>query len=75
MGRPKRMDEVLGRILLGDSEKEIGRVLGISTNTVHGYVTALYRKHGVHSRGELMSLFVKTRSASVRPKADGVHNS
>ena len=53
-GLPRRQAETLERLCLGKSEKEIGYELGISRNTVHVYVKALYRLFGVASRAELL---------------------
>jgi len=58
---PRRQVQVLNALLGGESEKEIAFRLGISPNTVHVYVKALYRRHNVSSRAELMSLWVSAR--------------
>jgi DNA-binding CsgD family transcriptional regulator len=55
---PKRLREVLGALLRGQSEKQIATLLGISVNTVHVYVKSLHKRLGVTSRGELMSLWI-----------------
>lgn len=52
-----RLRQTLERLLAGDSEKQIAHRLGLSRPTVHEYVTALYRRFGVHSRGELLALW------------------
>ena len=45
--------------LLGDGwpRKKIAAQLGISENTVHGYVKDIYRHFGVHSQSELLARF------------------
>jgi DNA-binding CsgD family transcriptional regulator len=48
----------LRAVLRGLSEKEIAQHLGLSRNTVHEYVGALYGHFGVSSRSELLSLFI-----------------
>jgi DNA-binding CsgD family transcriptional regulator len=53
------MRQTLQRLLVGDSEKQIARCLGLSRNTIHVYVKALYRGFGVSSRGELLAKFVQ----------------
>jgi DNA-binding NarL/FixJ family response regulator len=53
-----RMRQTLQRLLAGDQEKEVANRLGVSQNTVHVYVKALYRRYQVSSRGELLSKFV-----------------
>jgi DNA-binding NarL/FixJ family response regulator len=55
---------VLELLKSGRSEKEIGNVLGISVNTVHHYVKAIYRRYDVHSRNELLALWVGPRQRS-----------
>lgn len=49
---------VLGRLLAGDSEKQVGFLMGVSRATVHDHVLGLYRHFGVSSRGELLALFI-----------------
>lgn len=58
-GLSNRHAETLERLLAGDSEKQIAGRMGVSRNTVHVYVTALYRHFDVSSRGELLARFVK----------------
>ena len=54
-----RLRQTLGRLLAGDSEKQIGRNLRISKHTVHVYIKRLYRHYDVNSRGELLAKFVR----------------
>jgi DNA-binding CsgD family transcriptional regulator len=49
-----RMKEVLQMLLSGDSEKQIAAKIGLSRNTVHHHVKAVYKRFGVNSRPELM---------------------
>jgi len=51
---PFRMQQVLASLLQGDREKQIADRLGLSRHTVNRHVQRLYRRFGVHSRGELM---------------------
>jgi DNA-binding NarL/FixJ family response regulator len=60
-----RMQQTLERLLAGDSEKQIAHRLGVSRNTIHVYVKALYRGFEVNSRGELLARFVQA------PRFDG----
>ena len=54
LGRlPGQLRQVLVCLLQGDAEKEIAYRLGISRHTVNRHVQRLYRRLGVHSRGEL----------------------
>jgi DNA-binding NarL/FixJ family response regulator len=69
-GLPTRHQQTLEGLLAGDSEKQIAQKLGVSRNTVHVYVTALYRKFNVNSRGELLARFVKDRRGRVPPAVD-----
>ena len=55
---PRRQRQTLDLLLDGLSEKQIAARLGLSRPTVHEYITALYRRWGVSSRGELMGRFV-----------------
>jgi DNA-binding CsgD family transcriptional regulator len=50
-----RLRQTLACLLEGDSEKQAAKRLGVSYETVHEYVTALYRHFGVHSRPQLLS--------------------
>ena len=47
--------------LLGDgwNRKKIAAHLGISENTVHGYVKEIFKHFGVHSQSELIARFTK----------------
>ncbi len=54
-----RLRQTLACLLEGDSEKQVAARLGVSTTTTHQYVTALYRRLGVRSRGQLMALAFK----------------
>jgi DNA-binding CsgD family transcriptional regulator len=53
-----RVRQTLGRLLAGDSEKQIAIHLSVSPHTVHVYVKQLYRHYNVCSRGELLAKFV-----------------
>lgn len=54
-----RERQVLAWLLRGFSEKEIAAELGLSYKTLHQYVVAIYRKFNVHSRAELMALWLE----------------
>lgn len=56
-----REHETLRWLLRGLSEKEIAEELNLSYKTLHQYVVAVYRKFGVHSRAELMALWLEPR--------------
>jgi DNA-binding CsgD family transcriptional regulator len=50
-----RERQTLAQLLAGASEKEAARHLGLSRNTIHHYVVALYRHFHVYSRAELLA--------------------
>ena len=52
---PPRVREVLDCLLEGDSEKQAAARMGLSRETVHQYVKALYRHYHVASRAELLA--------------------
>jgi DNA-binding NarL/FixJ family response regulator len=49
----KREEEVLALARDGFSNKKISERMGISMNTVRGYLRVIYRKKGVQGRKEL----------------------
>ncbi len=51
---PPRVRETLQCLLDGDSEKQAAARMGLSGETVHQYVKALYRRYRVESRAELL---------------------
>ncbi len=53
-GLSRRELETLHHLLKGRSEKEVAHAMGLSRNTVHVYVKAVYRKAQVNSRAELL---------------------
>ncbi len=48
----EREAQILGFVAKGFNFPEIGKLLGISTNTVRTHIYRIYRKLSVHSRGE-----------------------
>ena len=54
-GLSPRLRQTLDLLMLGLSEKQVANRLNVSRNTLHKYVTALYRRFGVNSRAELMA--------------------
>jgi DNA-binding NarL/FixJ family response regulator len=50
----QRLRQTLGRLLDGDSEKQVAYRLRLSRHTVHEYVTSLYRRFHVSSRAKLL---------------------
>ena len=57
-----RLQQTLACLLEGHSEKEAARRLQLSRATLHQYVSALYRRFGVASRGQLLGQILKRRS-------------
>lgn len=64
----RRQRQVLEFLLAGDGEKQVAAKLGISKNTVHNYVTALYRNFDVSSRSELMAIFISRGGSTAAAK-------
>ena len=54
-----RLRSVLELLRLGQSEKEVAHALGLAATTVHGYVKQIFRRLKVHSRSELMALWIR----------------
>jgi DNA-binding CsgD family transcriptional regulator len=54
-----RLRQTLELLLAGDGEKQIAGKLALSRHTVHDYVKDVYRRFGVSSRAELLSLWVR----------------
>jgi DNA-binding CsgD family transcriptional regulator len=52
---PRRLQQVLERLIAGDSTKQIAAHLGLSVHTVNEYIETLYRRFGARSRGELFA--------------------
>jgi DNA-binding CsgD family transcriptional regulator len=59
-----RLRQTLAYLLEGDSEKQVADHLGLSHDTTHEYVTALYRHFGVQSRAQLMAHAIKRLARS-----------
>lgn len=57
-----REQEVLTMLLQGKNNKEIEETLFISPNTIRNHISALYRKIGINSRGQLMNLVIKIQN-------------
>ena len=64
-----RLRQTLDALLEGDSEKQLARRLGISRDTVHVYVKALYRHFSVVSRAELLAHFLRRHRAAIDTNA------
>jgi DNA-binding NarL/FixJ family response regulator len=54
-----RLRQTLACLIEGDSEKQAAARLGLSPTTMHQYVTMLYRRFGVRSRGQLLAHVLK----------------
>ncbi|HRQ90189.1 MAG TPA: helix-turn-helix transcriptional regulator, partial [Bacteroidia bacterium] len=59
-GLAPRPREVFLMLLRGHARKEIADALGISLNTVHGYVRDIFRHFGVSSHAELVARFARS---------------
>ncbi|MGQ0502147.1 MAG: response regulator transcription factor [Panacagrimonas sp.] len=62
-GLSGREREILDRVVLGESNKVIGRALGISYKTVEAHRARLMRKMGVANFAELMQTVLAFRAA------------
>jgi DNA-binding CsgD family transcriptional regulator len=58
---PRRLQQVLERLIAGDSAKQIAAHLDLSVHTVNEYIETLYRRFGARSRGELLAHLRTTR--------------
>jgi len=52
-----REHEVMERLAKGEAYKQIADVLGISIDTLRGYIKSVYQKLHVHSRGEAVAKY------------------
>jgi len=59
VGLTPREDQMLSLLLLGLSNKAIARRLDVSPETVKKTVARIYRKFGIHSRGELIARLLR----------------
>ena len=60
-GFTRRERLVIDLLLQSHSRKEIAKRLGITVNTVQGYIKEIYRRFGVHSHAELLRYYFQTR--------------
>jgi DNA-binding CsgD family transcriptional regulator len=68
-GFTRRERLVIDLLLQSHSRKEIAKRLGITVNTVQGYIKEIYRRFGVHSHAELLRHYFQTRgNAPVFPE-------
>lgn len=63
-----RLKTVMNLLLQSHSRKEIAYSLGISINTVSGYVKEIYRYFGVHSQAEMIRRFIEGDGGDVPQK-------
>jgi DNA-binding NarL/FixJ family response regulator len=54
-GLTRREVDVLGAVVLGMSNHEIGELLSLSANTIKSYIRSAYRKMGVHTRAQAVA--------------------
>jgi len=57
----RREREVLGRIAVGEANKEAARKLGLSSRTVEGYRASIMRKVGARNAAELLHRVLSQR--------------
>jgi Response regulator containing a CheY-like receiver domain and an HTH DNA-binding domain len=63
-GFTRRERLVIDLLLQSHSRKEIAQRLGITVNTVQGYIKEIYRRFGVHSHAELLRYYFQTRGSN-----------
>lgn len=63
-GLSGREREIVTLLIEGAKRSDIEECLGMSEGTVRTHITRMYRKLGVHSKGELLELVEKDTSAS-----------
>jgi DNA-binding CsgD family transcriptional regulator len=56
-----RERETLRYLMSGLSEKQIADAMGLTPKSLHQYVVALFRNFSVHSRAELMALWLNSK--------------
>jgi DNA-binding NarL/FixJ family response regulator len=66
-GLPPRLRQTLLCLLEGDSEKQAAVRLGLSRHTVHEYIGTLYRRFGVNSHIELVTMCYRGSQLSGEP--------
>lgn len=66
-----RQRQVLALLSRGLGEKQVAAELDVSPHTVHDYVKAIYRLHGVTSRGELLAQLARPPRPLARLVASG----
>ena len=72
----RKQSEVLDLLEAGFHNREIGNVLGISSNTVAKHLTVIYRKLSVTNRGRAMARNTTRRCYSLNsPKGHFVKES
>lgn len=62
-GFSRRERLVIDLLLQSHSRKEIAKRLGITVNTVQGYIKEIYRTFGVHSHAELLRHYFQARGS------------
>lgn len=63
-GMSTQTREVLRHLLAGLSEKETASQMQLSRNTVHNYITAIYRRFDVTTRAELLARCLRAPSSN-----------
>jgi DNA-binding CsgD family transcriptional regulator len=66
-----RQRQVLALLQRGLGEKQVAAELDVSPHTVHDYVKAIYRQHGVSSRAELLTQLARPPRPVARLVAAG----
>jgi DNA-binding CsgD family transcriptional regulator len=56
-----RQREILARLVGGERVQDIAEAMYLSPSTVRNHLSAVYRKFGVHSQGELLAQLLRDR--------------
>lgn len=64
---PNREVECLRRLILGDTDKEVARALGISPDTVHDYVKSARDRYAARTRSQLLALALRDSQIAFPP--------
>lgn len=58
MKMTKREEDVMGLLVLGFSNKKIGRAIGVSDHTVRDHISSLLKKYSSENRVELVAKYI-----------------
>ena len=68
-GLTRRQQDIMERIVTGQTEREVAKQLGLSYHTIHEHVRKAYAKLGLKNRVEAVNRFLGEQSRTVEPEA------